>query len=373
MGKSSDKRKARRDARRQQERRIRDEALVQRVAEEEVAKVVAPKPVWAELLANEGTEGLNGASLDRMLFHLAAGFASASSDAPWSERLSVASKQIASWIPADTVSVALENDGVLELCSLYANFDHDEEALKQFLAHDDVYKSFKENKILASDDVARDARFPTLHGQKSHIGSLCVVPFDTGVLFVSRKEVGGLPASLHHNLTRIARGLGADILRVQSLIDVFTCQVTGLRSRAALLVDLPLSVTRARRYNAPLSAVLFEINDLSAWLSDYGANAERLALEEVSKRLRGAVRGADAAARLGRASILLVIFEDEEGATLAAKRLHAVMTEKPIVIADVEMKVRMRAGVAEIDAGDDGFALLAKVENAFHAKPLFEK
>jgi diguanylate cyclase (GGDEF)-like protein len=370
LSRNAQKRRERRKAKARAEHAERMQAQVQRVAAEEMEEAPPPKPVWAQALEVAHDHPLDEAGLDRLLFHVAAGLAAGSGDL--SERLGPVAKQLAHWLPADTVTVALDgDDGALEVAAMHAKHDGDGAALAGVLSSQVLNDLVDARELVRVDDVPRDARFAGVYGQRSHVGSLMIVPFVAsltndgrrGVLLVTRKESRGFPDTAEHLLDRLARALGRDLARVARLREVFLCPTTGLRSRAGLLVDLPLWIARARRRGRSISVILLEVRNLREIAAEYGADAEHIVIRELGDRLREHTRFADAVTRFGRASFVLVAPAEYEETAPGADRLQAILSA-PVSIADADIPLNVREGVAELGPDDDAFDLLAAADAA---------
>ena len=258
------------------------------MAAEELDEEVIAQPVWEEALSPDLMAVLNEAGLDRLLFHIAASLAAGTG--PLTERLAPIARQIAHWIPADTVTLATTEDGELKAQARFARHDEDHDVLERILDADAI-KAARE--VLRVEDAPRDPRLGGLFGQRSHIGSLIAVPFSVssfgddgprGVMLVTRKEARGFPDDADHLLSRLGIAIGRDLARVAELQEVFLCRVTGLRSRAALLTDLPLWIARARRRGETLSAILIEVRNMADIQREFGADAEGVVIRALGER-----------------------------------------------------------------------------------------
>ncbi len=133
------------------------------------------------------------------------------------------------------------------------------------------------------------------------------------------------------------------ILRDAAEIFASVCQLA--RSRELALRDdltkafnrrfferhLEEEVERARRYRSPLSVIFLDLDELKLVNSRYGHLAGSRTLQEVARRILGAVRGIDKVIRFGGDEFCIVLPEtDADQAMYVAQRVRRAISESRI-------------------------------------------
>ena len=116
-------------------------------------------------------------------------------------------------------------------------------------------------------------------------------------------------------------------LRAEADLDT----LTGLANRRRFRVALSRELERWRRYGAPCALLLLDIDHMKRINDTYGHPAGDLVIREIAETLVSACRDNDTAARLGGEEFALLCANvNSTKAELAAKRLHEVLTHRPI-------------------------------------------
>jgi diguanylate cyclase (GGDEF)-like protein len=209
-------------------------------------------------------------------------------------------------------------------------------------------------------DVPRDPRTPDVMPSERN-GSLLAVALTErgqapwGVLAIGRREVGALFERDVEIVANLAHHLGADLAQARALHEGMTDPVTGLLSRAGLLLSLDRQLERARRRERPLSALVLRLDDPGP------QNAERV--KALAERLADNVRTAELSGRLLGGEIVLLLEADLDEAEAAAKRVFRDVTEAPLAGASATLS----GGVACAAPEEAGLALLARARAALKA------
>jgi diguanylate cyclase (GGDEF)-like protein len=107
--------------------------------------------------------------------------------------------------------------------------------------------------------------------------------------------------------------------------------LTGLANRRRFRVALSRELERWRRYGTPCALLLLDIDHMKRINDTYGHPAGDLVIREIAETLASACRDNDTAARLGGEEFALLCTNvNSTKAELAARRLHAVLTQQPI-------------------------------------------
>ena len=114
----------------------------------------------------------------------------------------------------------------------------------------------------------------------------------------------------------------ADNERLEALAHIDP--LTQLLNRRALTINLVAELERVRRYNAPLTLLMIDVDHFKLVNDTHGHIAGDLVLEELGLVLQRAVRSVDTVARYGGEEFVVVLPETgEQGAAAFAERLRA--------------------------------------------------
>lgn len=212
-------------------------------------------------------------------------------------------------------------------------------------------------QAICIEDAPRDPRFARLYGQRTEIGSLLSVPLrfagrTIGVVTASRREIRAFSPADQEKLAVAADSIAQDLEQARSLIEATTDPLTGLGSRLALLMALPREVEIARRYGTDLSLVIVDVDGLASINAARGRAVGDRVLVECGRRLRGALRAADLAVRLGADELAVVLpMTPANNARGLAKRLVRTLRE-PIPGLD-GLELPLSVGVATLGGADE--------------------
>jgi diguanylate cyclase (GGDEF)-like protein len=118
-----------------------------------------------------------------------------------------------------------------------------------------------------------------------------------------------------------------DRLRAEGDID----HLTGLSNRRRFRAALDREVERWRRYGAPCSLLMLDIDYMKAINDNYGHPAGDAVIRRIASTLSEVSRNNDTAARVGGEEFALLLAGiDDVKAEAAAKRLLAILAEQPI-------------------------------------------
>lgn len=135
-----------------------------------------------------------------------------------------------------------------------------------------------------------------------------------------------------------------------------TDSLTGLYNRWHLDEALVQESSTARRYDEPMSVVLFDIDHFKRVNDTYGHPAGDLVLTEFARRLTNGLRAGDVAGRWGGEEFLLIL--PRTGITDAAhvaERIRIMTADMPIMAGDHSITVTVSGGCASgpvVDPGD---------------------
>ena len=148
-----------------------------------------------------------------------------------------------------------------------------------------------------------------------------------------------------------------------------TDAVTGLRTRRYATEVLAIEVLRARRYGAPLSVFMADLDHFKSVNDEYGHLAGDAVLSGVSKLLLGQMRATDVAGRFGGEEFLVILAQnDPSGVEVVAERWRMAVEDAEFEAPDGRtIKVQLSVGVAAWDETlTDGEALIARADSALY-------
>ena len=107
-------------------------------------------------------------------------------------------------------------------------------------------------------------------------------------------------------------------------------------------------IERSRRYGAQLSLIFLDLDDLKQVNNAYGHLGGSRTLQEVAKRILGAVRTIDKVVRFGGDEFCVILPQtDQEQAMLVANRVKKAMTQAPFELdPGVEISITASFGIA---------------------------
>jgi two-component system cell cycle response regulator len=140
--------------------------------------------------------------------------------------------------------------------------------------------------------------------------------------------------------------------------------LTSLHNRRFFHETLAREVARAHRYGRRLALIVFDLDDFKAVNDKIGHLAGDSVLAEVAQRVRGVVRSADIACRVGGDEFAIILPEStlDDADQLYRRIQHAVGTQ-PLGQAG---KVLLSAGVAELTADDDSVMFFQRADEALY-------
>lgn len=149
--------------------------------------------------------------------------------------------------------------------------------------------------------------------------------------------------------------------------------LTGLMNRRALTEILTYEVDRARRYAAPLSLILCDIDGFKEINDTYGHDVGDRVLQTISATLKMLLRKIDAAGRYGGDEFMLVLPETaRKGAENLADKLLVAMQNTELNLPDGKpLRLSMSIGIAEPLEDEEGIdSLIKRADDAMYASKL---
>lgn len=133
------------------------------------------------------------------------------------------------------------------------------------------------------------------------------------------------------------------LLRVENL--TITDSLTELFNRRYFEASIGKEFKRAIRYNSPLSCMISYIDNFSEIIENYGHDKANAILKNISRLLKGCVRGIDTIARWGDQEFIIMLPETpkEDTAQVAARILQMISSYE---FPNLQEKVTLSIGIA---------------------------
>jgi diguanylate cyclase (GGDEF)-like protein len=200
---------------------------------------------------------------------------------------------------------------------------------------------------------------PVREGEGSPVGTLAVFwrsenrgPEEGEVARLEQLAATSAPAIRNAQRFREARAL-ADV-----------DGLTGLHNRRFFHETLGRECARAQRYDRRLALVILDVDDFKETNDRVGHLAGDTVLAAVAERLRGAVRRADVACRVGGDEFAVILPEaGERDAEQLYRRIQFAVGSGSAGPAE---RVRMSAGIAELRPEDDPVSLFQRADDALY-------
>ena len=147
-----------------------------------------------------------------------------------------------------------------------------------------------------------------------------------------------------------------------------TDPLTGLANRRGLEEALARETDRARRYGAPLSVLMIDVDQLKDINDRFGHAAGDAALQNIAAILLETVRSVDVPGRWAGDEFLVVLSDTSaEHAERLAVRVRKRVHDQPATAADQEIPTSLSIGVADYRKDESPEALIRRVDQALYA------
>jgi diguanylate cyclase (GGDEF)-like protein len=188
--------------------------------------------------------------------------------------------------------------------------------------------------------------------------------------------IGVAPATIAPDVRRTigaaAALLGIALRNVQLFAEVrdhgLTDDLTGCFNRAHGRETLDNELARAQRSQAPLSLIMFDIDQFKRINDEHGHRCGDDVLAAVGQRLRQVLRRSDVRCRLGGDEFLIVLPETPAaGALRVAEWVRGEIQQIAIAGRGGAINPSISVGVATADAGEQADELLERADRALYA------
>ncbi len=161
-----------------------------------------------------------------------------------------------------------------------------------------------------------------------------------------------------------------EILRLNSRLErlAMTDELTGLANRRAFFIRGSEEIKKARRYRAPLTLIMLDIDRFKEINDTYGHEAGDTALQCIAKTLLENSREVDVAARLGGEEFCILLPNTAAAdAVILAERLRLSIENENCFLQNQRMNVTVSVGVAAYSEGMPNLdALLRNADAAMY-------
>jgi diguanylate cyclase (GGDEF)-like protein/PAS domain S-box-containing protein len=145
--------------------------------------------------------------------------------------------------------------------------------------------------------------------------------------------------------------------------------LTGLANRRALEEHLSYEIDRARRYDAPLSIILCDMDNLKEINDVHGHQAGDMAIQFTAATIRNALRASDIAGRYGGDEFLLIVPQTtRDGAQSIAEKIRTLTQKTRIQLeGDKQVGLSVSMGIAVLGAPpDNADSIVSRVDKALY-------
>jgi diguanylate cyclase (GGDEF)-like protein len=161
------------------------------------------------------------------------------------------------------------------------------------------------------------------------------------------------PFNLEELQVRLRAGKRICELEQQLRIKATRDALTGIYNRGAIIEMLQRELARHDRTQPPVSIMLADLDHFKRVNDAYGHLAGDAVLQEVTRRISGALRPYDALGRYGGEELLIVLPAcDADGALEVAERVRSRIAERPVESGAESIPVTVSIGIALAGVGE---------------------
>lgn len=148
----------------------------------------------------------------------------------------------------------------------------------------------------------------------------------------------------------------------------YTDPLTGTLNRRSFMEGATREVERARRYQRPLSVVMFDLDHFKSLNDTYGHLAGDDVLRTVVSRSRQVLRDSDILGRYGGEEFAILLPETPRDlAGQVAERLRQAIAAQPMIADGIAVAVTVSLGVSELDPAEDAIGnTLRRADDAMY-------
>ena len=219
---------------------------------------------------------------------------------------------------------------------------------------------------LIQEAAASGCRTPIVFLTAESSDNIDIQAMEAGALdYLVKGEIS--PHSLERSL-RYALKLGDTLEALRQLAT--RDELTGLLNRREYDRILAEEEERSVRFGNPLALVIVDLDRFKSVNDLHGHSAGDAVLKEAARRIAGAIRTVDRAARIGGEEFALILVQTDRASALeVARRAIASVASEPITAGGgLSLPVTASAGVAELPSdAKDAAGLFAAADKALYA------
>jgi len=153
----------------------------------------------------------------------------------------------------------------------------------------------------------------------------------------------------------------------EALCYAHTDQLTQTGNRAALLNSLQRELDLARRYDAPLSIILLDVDHFKSINDNFGHDIGDAVLRSVARSIKESVRRSDILFRYGGEEFVILLSNtSKDGAVNLAERIRSAVETSSCGIHDPSLHVTLSLGVATLLPGETHLDLLRRADQVMY-------
>jgi len=170
-------------------------------------------------------------------------------------------------------------------------------------------------------------------------------------------------------LMAIANQLAVSIENAKLHELAITDGLTGLFIHRYFQIKLDDEMKAARRYDTPLSLIIFDIDHFKKFNDTFGHQQGDRVLKETARLVKESVRGTDLACRYGGEEFALILpHTTAEQAMIFAERLRKRIAANEMRCEETKMQVTISIGIAEFPRmASDKTSLIKKADQALYS------
>ncbi len=222
--------------------------------------------------------------------------------------------------------------------------------------------------------AARPAAGPSAASASSSVGGAGSVQDATSVLGIPESEFTPKVRSaimallkevdvLRHELEKSK----ARISHLEKLADEDA--LVPVANRRAFVRELSRMLSFAQRYDAPVSVLYFDVNDMKRINDNFGHTAGDAVIAHVATLLAGNVRESDIVGRLGGDEFGVILANaDENAARRKAEQLARVISTTPVQFKGQSITVEITYGAYALKGDDDAHAMIDQADRAMYER-----
>lgn len=282
-------------------------------------------------------------------------------------------EQIGGHLEVDAACLVIRKPGQAKFTSflhdlhVFGLSEEERNRLSFYLAQTVVPKAVRNLESIRVADVREAVLGEIAAGYRTRMVSMLAVPMiveneAVGIFVAFRSEIAAFCEEDESFFLKFVSLLAEDVEDTAFFLRIAKDRVTGFYNRRVFFEAVMLEASRSRRYQAPLSALVIQIDIVGQLDSEL----HQQFLKRLSHRIASEKRQSDIVARASQNSFLLLQpMATAENANEFAKRICRHFNENPIIIDEIHVPFSLSVGVSSLSSLDeDGSAMILRAESA---------